>query len=47
VLYGATHGQGTERDCLSAIAFASEGDPRDYDADADVLTFDVNVAPAA
>jgi hypothetical protein len=32
---------------LSAVAFALEGDPRDYDADADALTFDVNVAPAA
>jgi hypothetical protein len=28
-------------------AFALEGDPRDYDADAETLTFDVNVAPAA
>jgi hypothetical protein len=36
-----------ERDCLSAVAFALEGDPRDYDVDADALTFDVNVAPAA
>ena len=36
-----------ERDCLSAIAFALEGDPRDYDTDAETLTFDVNVAPAA
>jgi hypothetical protein len=36
-----------ERDCLSAIAFALEGDPRDYDTDADTLTLDVNVAPAA
>ena len=36
-----------ERECLSAIAFALEGDPRDYDTDAETLTFDVNVAPAA
>jgi hypothetical protein len=36
-----------ERDCLSAIAFALEGDPRDYDTDAETLAFDVNVAPAA
>jgi hypothetical protein len=35
-----------ERECLSAIAFALEGDPRDYDADAETLAFDVNVAPA-
>ena len=36
-----------ERDCLSAIAFALQGDPRDYDTDAETLTLDVNVAPAA
>ena len=36
-----------ERECLSAIAFALEGDLQDYDTDAETLTFDVNVAPAA
>ena len=36
-----------ERDALSAIAFALEGDPRDYDTDAESLTLDVNEAPAA
>lgn len=36
-----------ERECLSAIAFALEGDPRDYDADAETVTLDVRVAPAA
>ena len=38
-----------ERECLSAIAiaFAVEGDPRDYDADTETVTFDVSVAPAA
>jgi hypothetical protein len=36
-----------ERECLSAIAFALEGDPRDYDADAETVTLDVSVAPAA
>ena len=36
-----------ERECLSAIAFALEGDPRDYDTDSETLAFDVNVAPAA
>jgi hypothetical protein len=30
-------------DCVSAVAFALEGDPRDYDTE--TLTFDVNVAP--
>jgi hypothetical protein len=48
-----TNGGGTptrenaERDCLSAIAFALEGESRDYDTDAEALAFDVNVAPAA
>jgi hypothetical protein len=36
-----------ERDCLFAIAFALAGDPRDYDNDAEALTLDVSVAPAA
>jgi len=36
-----------ERECLSAVALALEGDPRDYDTDAETLTLDVNVAPAA
>jgi hypothetical protein len=39
--------QDAERDCLSAIAFALEGAPLDYDTDAETLTFDVNVASAA
>ncbi|HUC23987.1 MAG TPA: type II toxin-antitoxin system HicA family toxin [Streptosporangiaceae bacterium] len=39
--------QDAERDDLSAIAFALEGDPRDYDTDAETLTLDVNMAPAA
>ena len=39
--------QGAERECLSAIAFALEGDPRDYDGDAEAVTLDVTVAPAA
>jgi hypothetical protein len=36
-----------ERECLSAIAFALEGDPRDYDPAAETVTLDVSVAPAA
>jgi hypothetical protein len=36
-----------ERECLAAIAFALEGDPRDYDADAEAVTLNVRVAPAA
>ena len=39
--------QDAERECLSAIAFALEGDPSDYDDDAEALTLDVSVAPAA
>ena len=36
-----------ERECLSAITFALEGDPRDFDREADAVTLDVSVAPAA
>jgi hypothetical protein len=36
-----------ERECLSAIAFALEGDPTDYDHDAQVIDLEVSVAPAA
>jgi hypothetical protein len=36
-----------ERECLSAIAFALEGDPEEYDSSADAVTLDVTVAPAA
>ena len=36
-----------EREALSTIAFALEGDPRDYDTDAETLTLDANMAPAA
>ena len=36
-----------EQECLSAIAFALEGNPDDYDPAAEALTLDVRVAPAA
>jgi hypothetical protein len=36
-----------ERDCRLAIAFVLDGAPHDYDTDAETLTFDVNVEPAA
>jgi hypothetical protein len=36
-----------ERDATAAIAFALQGDPRDFDPNADTVTFDVTVAPAA
>jgi hypothetical protein len=44
---GTSTREDAERDALTAIAFALEGDPRDYDTDAETLSFDVNVAPAA
>jgi hypothetical protein len=44
---GALTRADAERECLSAIAFALEGDPRDYDANAETVTLDVSVAPAA
>jgi hypothetical protein len=36
-----------KRDCLAAINFALQGDPRDHDPSAEALTLDVTVAPAA
>jgi hypothetical protein len=39
--------RGAEQDCLSAIAFALEGNPADYDPAAEILTLDVTVSPAA
>jgi hypothetical protein len=44
---GSPSREGAERDCLAAIAFALEGDPREFDSDSEALTLDVNVAPAA
>jgi hypothetical protein len=44
---GTSSREDAEQECLSAIAFALEGDPRDYDTDAETITFDVSVAPAA
>jgi hypothetical protein len=43
---GVSTREDAEREYLSAIAFALEGDPRDYDTDSETLAFDVNVAPA-
>jgi hypothetical protein len=36
-----------EQECLSAIAFALEGNPEDYDPAAETVTLNVKVAPAA
>jgi hypothetical protein len=44
---GTASREDAERDCLAAIGFALEGDPRDYDTDAETLALDVNVARAA
>jgi hypothetical protein len=44
---GAATRADAERESLAAIAFALEGDPRDYDREADTMTLDVSVAPAA
>jgi len=44
---GTSSREDAEQECLSAIAFALEGDPRDYDTHAETVIFDVNVAPAA
>ncbi len=44
---GTVTREGAERECLSAIAFALEGDPRDYDREAEAVTLDITVAPAA
>ena len=44
---GTSTREDAEQECLSAIAFALEGDPRDYDSAAETLTFEVNVQSAA
>jgi hypothetical protein len=36
-----------ERQCLEAIAFALEGDPSEFDGDADAVALEVSVASAA
>jgi hypothetical protein len=44
---GAATRKEAEQESLAAIDFALEGVPSDYDAEAEVVTFDVNVASAA
>jgi len=44
---GTSTREDAERESISAIAFALEGDPRDYDPSADAITLDVSVVPAA
>jgi hypothetical protein len=44
---GTPKREDAERESLSAIAFALEGDPREFDPSAQAVTLDVRVAPAA
>jgi len=44
---GAPTREEAKRDSLEAISFALQGDPRDFDSDAEAVAFDVTVAPAA
>ena len=44
---GATTQAETQQQCLAAIEFALQGDPADFDRDAQAVTLDVRVVPAA
>jgi hypothetical protein len=44
---GTATREDAERESLTAIAFALEGDPREFDPSAQAVTLDVRVAPAA
>jgi len=44
---GTATREDAERESLSAIAFALEGDPGEFDPSAQAVTLDVRVAPAA
>jgi hypothetical protein len=44
---GAPTRSDAEQESISAIAFALEGNPDDYDPAAEAITVDVTVAPAA
>lgn len=44
---GARGRDQAEAEAMEAIAFALQGDPRDYDGEAEVTTFDVSVVPPA
>lgn len=43
---GATR-EDAERQCMDAISFALEGDPREYESDSQAVALEVSVAPAA
>jgi hypothetical protein len=36
-----------EAEAIAAIAFALEGDPREYDGSSEAVTYEVQVSPAA
>ncbi|MGH3612202.1 MAG: hypothetical protein ACRDRK_06250 [Pseudonocardia sp.] len=44
---GSTSRSEAERACIDAITFALEGDPGDYDSQAQAVALTVSVAPAA
>jgi hypothetical protein len=44
---GAPTRDHVEAEAMDAIAFALQGDPGDYDGDAEATTFDVSVVPPA
>ena len=44
---GAATREDAERQCLDAIAFALEGDPSEFDSEAQAVALEVSVAPAA
>jgi hypothetical protein len=44
---GTASREDAESDCLAAVGFALEGDPREFDTDAETVAFDVSVVPAA
>ncbi len=44
---GTSTREEAERASVDAIAFALQGDPHDFDTDAEAISLDVNVVPAA
>lgn len=44
---GSLTREDAERACIDAIRFALEGDPQDYDGDAQAMALEVSVSPVA
>jgi hypothetical protein len=44
---GTATREDAEHECLDAIEFALEGDPSDYDSNAQAIDLKISVAPAA